>query len=82
MMHGLEKSDPAMVAVKPANKAAQAAAEWVEPRAGTKGNAEQPSHATDSAPSKRVTGDGPCTAGCEAETIHSLCKRCAVRHPR
>jgi RNA-directed DNA polymerase len=41
MMHGAEKSDPVVVAVKPANKAATAAAEWVEPRAGTKGNAEQ-----------------------------------------
>ena len=42
MMHGLEKSDSAIVALKPANKAASVAAEWVEPRAGTKGNAEQP----------------------------------------
>jgi len=42
MMYGLEKSDPAIVAMKPANKAAQAAAEWVEPRAGTKGNTGQP----------------------------------------
>jgi RNA-directed DNA polymerase len=45
MMHGVEKSDPAVVAVKPANKAAHpiagAAAEWVEPRAGTEGNAAQ-----------------------------------------
>src|SRR4029077_20421194 len=41
MMHGLEKSDSAIVATKPANNAARAAAEWVEPRAGTKGNAQQ-----------------------------------------
>ena len=41
MMHGPEKSDSAIVAMKPANKAAPVAAEWVEPRAGTKGNAEQ-----------------------------------------
>ena len=41
MMNGLEKSDSAVVAVKPANNAAPAVAEWVEPRAGTKGNAEQ-----------------------------------------
>ena len=45
MMHGVEKSDPAVVAVKPANKAAHlragAAAEWAEPRAGTEGNAAQ-----------------------------------------
>ena len=42
MMHGLEKSDPAIVARKPANKAGPPAAEWVEPRAGAKGNTGQP----------------------------------------
>jgi hypothetical protein len=39
MMHGHEKSDSVIVAVKPANKAEQSAAEQVERRAGTKGNA-------------------------------------------
>ena len=53
MMHGHEESDPAIVAVKLANKAEQPAAERsaaeptaaepVEPRAGTKGNAGQQS---------------------------------------
>ena len=43
MMHGHEKSDPAIVAVKPTNKAERSAAELVEPRAGTKGNAGQQS---------------------------------------
>ena len=53
MMHGHEKSDPAIVAGKPANKAKQPsaersvgelyAAESVERRAGTKGNAGQQS---------------------------------------
>jgi RNA-directed DNA polymerase len=42
MMNGLEKSDSAIVATKPANKAGRPAAEWVEPRAGTKGNTDQP----------------------------------------
>ena len=42
MMNGTEKSDSAIVAVKPANKARQMAAEWVEPRAGTEGNTGQP----------------------------------------
>jgi hypothetical protein len=51
MMHGLEKSDLAIVATKPANKAEQpaaersaaepTAAEAVERRVGTKGNASQ-----------------------------------------
>jgi len=40
MMHGHEKSDPAIVAVRPANKAERSAAELVEPRAGTEGNAD------------------------------------------
>jgi len=59
MMHGHEKSDPAIVARKPANKAEQStaeqsaaaptAAEPVERRAGTKGNAGQRStHRTQS----------------------------------
>jgi len=39
MMHGRGKSDEAIVAVKPVNKAAQAAAEPVERRAEAKGNA-------------------------------------------
>ena len=42
MMNGLEKSDLAIVAMKPANKAGQPAAEWVEPRAGAEGNTGQP----------------------------------------
>src|SRR2546425_34714 len=42
MMNGREKSDSAIVAMKPANKAGQPAAEWVEQRAGTKGNTDQP----------------------------------------
>jgi RNA-directed DNA polymerase len=40
MMNGVEKSDPAIVAVKPANKGARASAEWVEPREGTEGNTD------------------------------------------
>ena len=53
MMHGHEKSDPAIVVMKPANKAEGPsaarpagethAAEPVERRAGTKGNADQQS---------------------------------------
>jgi hypothetical protein len=43
MMHEPEKSDLVVVAGKSTNKAAQAAAEPVEPRTGTKGNADQQS---------------------------------------
>ena len=42
-MHDQEKSDPAIVAVNPLNKAGAPAAEAGEPRAGTKGNAGQQS---------------------------------------
>ncbi len=43
MMHGREKSDPAIVATKPTNKAGRPAAEPVERRAGAEGNAGQQS---------------------------------------
>ena len=42
MMNGREKSDSAILATKPANNAGEPAAERVERRAGTKGNAGQP----------------------------------------
>src|SRR5213082_3375646 len=42
-MYDHEKSDPAIVAVKPTNKAGQPAAELVEPRAGAEGNVSQQS---------------------------------------
>ncbi|MFZ0851343.1 MAG: hypothetical protein WAO08_19305 [Hyphomicrobiaceae bacterium] len=41
MMHDHEKSDSAIVAKEPTNKAGANAAEPVEPRAGAKGNASQ-----------------------------------------
>jgi RNA-directed DNA polymerase len=41
MMHAREKSDSAIVAGKPTNKAVRSAAEPVEPRVETKGNANQ-----------------------------------------
>ena len=43
MMHGREKSDPAIVAMKPTNKAGRPAAESAERRVGAKGNADQQS---------------------------------------
>src|SRR5260221_10739066 len=43
MMHGREKSDSGIVAGKPTNKAVSTAAEPVERRAETKGNAGQQS---------------------------------------
>ena len=43
MMYDHEKSDPAIVAVRPTNKAGQPAAELEEPRAGAEGNVSQQS---------------------------------------
>jgi hypothetical protein len=42
VMHGREQSDSAIVAMKPANKAGQPAAEWVERRAEAEGNTVEP----------------------------------------
>jgi hypothetical protein len=38
MMNGREKSVPVVVAVKSMNEAGQPVEEWMEPRAGAKGN--------------------------------------------
>ena len=56
MMHEREKSDPAVVAVKPVNEAERFALESVEPRAGTEGNARQPS--TDRAQKRATVSQG------------------------
>ena len=70
MMHGPEKSDPAIVAGKPTNKAERSAAELVEPRAGTKGNAYQQSmHWTQS--QVRVS-----------QALERIRQASAVTHPR
>jgi hypothetical protein len=74
MMHGREKSDPAIVAVKPANKAERSAAEPAEPRAGAGGNAGQRS--MDRAQNRVTVSQG-------LERIRQVAeKRFAVTHPR
>lgn len=55
-MNGQEKSDPAIVAVKPANKDAEASAEPVEPRAGAEGNAVE--HGMRRTPSRESMSHG------------------------
>jgi hypothetical protein len=68
MMHEREKSDPAVVAVKPVNNAERSAAESVEPRAGANGNVGE--HSTHRAQYRawRVTSAGPHTAGLPSYT--------------
>ena len=70
MMHGSEKSDPVIVAGKPTNKAERSAAELVEPRTGTKGNADrQSTHWTQS--QARVS-----------QALERIRQVVAVTHPR
>ena len=56
MMREHEKSDSAIVAVKPTNEAERSAAEQVEPRAEAKGNASQ--HSTDRARKRATVSQG------------------------
>ncbi len=58
MMHECGKSDEAIVAGKPANKAERSAAEPVERRAEAKGNASQQSTLWTQCQKKRVTCAG------------------------
>ena len=76
MTNGREKSDSAIVAVKPTNKAERSAAEPVEPRARTKGNAEQGD--TLRAPSREGASHGLNHVRRAAN--HNV--RFAVKHPR
>jgi RNA-directed DNA polymerase len=80
MMHGPEKSDPAIVAMKPTNKAGQPAAERsaagstaaepVERRAGAKGNAGQQS-------TRRTQSRASVS-----QALERIRQRLAVTHPR
>jgi RNA-directed DNA polymerase len=56
MMHGGGESDPVVVAGKPTNNAERSAAEPVEPRTGTEGNAEQ--HSTRRAQNRGSVSQG------------------------
>ena len=56
MMHEREKSDPAILAKRPANEAEQPAAEWVERRVGTEGNMGEPR--TGRTPSRESVSQG------------------------
>lgn len=50
MMHGLEKSDPVVVAMKPANKAGLPAAQVGGAEGGDRGEHGPTAHATDTKP--------------------------------
>jgi len=85
MMHGPEKSDPAIVATKPTNKAEGPpvarpagethAAEPVERRAGTKGNAGQQS-------TRQTQSWARVSHALDRIRQFEPCVRLAVTHPR
>jgi RNA-directed DNA polymerase len=75
MMHGREKSDSAIVAGKPTNKAVSTAAEPVERRAQAKGNASQQS-------TRRTQSRVSVSHALERIRQAVTKKRFAVTHPR
>jgi len=77
MMNGHGKSDSAIVAAKPTNKAGQLAAEPVEPRAEAKGNAGQQS-------TRRAQDRESVSQALERirQTDPSPLDRFVVKHPR
>ena len=77
-MNGHEKSDPIVVAMKPANKAGQPVAERVERRVGTKGNAGQ--HNTRRAQNRESVTQALARIRQAART--RLRERFAVKYPR
>src|ERR1700675_567596 len=75
MMYDHEKSDLAIVAVKPTNKAGQPAAELAEPRAGAEGNASQQS-------TGRAQYQGTVSQALKRMRNFVRISRRAVTHPR
>ena len=68
MMYGSKRSDHAIVAMKPTNKAgSMTAAESVEPRAGAEGECASAKHGPGTVPGNRVTGAGAHTASRKAK---------------
>ena len=72
MMYGRGKSDSAIVAVKPPNKAGEPVAEAVEQRAETKGNAAQRS--TRRAQNRGSVSHALDVAGCRSLTVFAALK--------
>ena len=78
MINGLEKSDPTIVAMQPANKVGLPMAERVEPRVGDQGKHGPITHAPDSVPRKRVQETGPCTECCKNNARRKSSPRCCT----
>ena len=67
MMHGGGKSDPAIVAVKPANKAELIRCGVGGAKGGDQGECGPTKHAPGAGPGKCVTGVGTHTTSCKAK---------------
>ena len=72
MMHGREKSDPAIVAVKPSNEAGVPVEEAVERRAGATGNADH---------QRTLRTQGRASVEQGLGRIRQAAQRFAVTHP-
>lgn len=66
MMHGLEKSDPAIVATKPVEQGRTTGGGMGGAKGGDRGERGTVAHAPDAVPGKRVTGTGARAAGRKA----------------
>src|SRR5215813_10284280 len=81
MMHGHEKSDSAIVAMKPPNNAGRPAAEAVERRAGAKENANRCCTCRTQGRESGVPGAGARTEGREASRqsseVGAVCRKAA-----
>ena len=82
MMHGRQKSDPAIVAVKPANKAGQTGGGVGGAKGGGRGEHGRATHAPDAEPGERVPATGPCTASSKATEEGAVHRAVAPRRRR
>jgi hypothetical protein len=79
-MHGREKSDPAIRAKKPANKAGEPAAERGGAKGGGQGEHGSATHVPGAVPGKRATGTGPCTASSKGKEEGEVHRALAPRY--
>src|SRR5262249_399568 len=82
MMNGRGKSDSAIVAGKPTNKAGQPAAEFGGAKCGGRGECEPAKHAPGAGPEKCVTGAGAHTASRKATEEGTVHLALPSYHPR
>ena len=82
MMNGREKSDPAIVAVKPTNKAGATGGGVGGAKGGGQGEREPAKHAPDAGPGARVTGAGARTASRKAKEEGEVHRAAAPRQRR